>query len=528
MMSASEVSGIEMLRQIVRSVDAVAELSFDGLPRDERLAMAREIGVARTKLESLRSALLFVMQDKGDHELTGARNLLELEVETSREPAPEVRKTIARGETLSTLPLFDAALRAAEISPAHVDLLRIQIREPALKEQLADGQYGEGYVLGLAKRFPADVFKRKLKGWAIRFAPKKAEREHQQALREETLTIKEDDGGWAIRGWLSTLSGSALNTVLNTMMFSSRPQLGIDRTAAGELPSAGGGLGSGGEPVLGNKPAVSEVGGSFNARGESDGETQRLIPTQLRAHALAALARYLLDHGLLEPESRVRPHISVHVPAATLEGYELSASQARMCEEVVGQVAFLDEPLGEGCDEVDRVGSCRSRDVKLRERIGARIATIRAGFDEDLLTGLEPAYTDDGIPISPTELATVLCGSELRRIVLSSDSEVLDVGRQHRIATAAQTRAVIARDRTCRYPGCHRPPSDGQVHHSFEWEHGGKTDIDNLVLLCWHHHQYIHAHSIDIHHHTGGFLFKKGLDVVGVSLAGNADEVWAA
>ena len=39
------------------------------------------------------------------------------------------------------------------------------------------------------------------------------------------------------------------------------------------------------------------------------------------------------------------------------------------------------------------------------------------------------------------------------------------------------------------------------------WEAGGKTDLANAVLLCWHHHALVHREKIAIAHHSGGFVF---------------------
>ena len=65
----------------------------------------------------------------------------------------------------------------------------------------------------------------------------------------------------------------------------------------------------------------------------------------------------------------------------------------------------------------------------------------------------------------------------------------LYLGRTSRIATPGQTVALAARDRGCSFPGCDRPPSQCQRHHILDWLYGGPTDIDNLTLLCGHHHR---------------------------------------
>jgi hypothetical protein len=35
------------------------------------------------------------------------------------------------------------------------------------------------------------------------------------------------------------------------------------------------------------------------------------------------------------------------------------------------------------------------------------------------------------------------------------------------------------------------------VHHVVHWIHGGQSDLKNLALLCWHHHDLIHELDLD-------------------------------
>ncbi|MGH8893912.1 MAG: HNH endonuclease signature motif containing protein, partial [Actinomycetes bacterium] len=48
--------------------------------------------------------------------------------------------------------------------------------------------------------------------------------------------------------------------------------------------------------------------------------------------------------------------------------------------------------------------------------------------------------------------------------------------------------AVIARDKTCRGPGCRMPADRGDLDHTIEWP-GGPTRPDNLCALCRTHHR---------------------------------------
>jgi 5-methylcytosine-specific restriction endonuclease McrA len=60
-------------------------------------------------------------------------------------------------------------------------------------------------------------------------------------------------------------------------------------------------------------------------------------------------------------------------------------------------------------------------------------------------------------------------------------------------------RAVILRDGGCAFPGCGRPARWCQAHHIWHWSHGGPTALDNLVLLCAHHHNVVHHHGWQVH-----------------------------
>ena len=67
----------------------------------------------------------------------------------------------------------------------------------------------------------------------------------------------------------------------------------------------------------------------------------------------------------------------------------------------------------------------------------------------------------------------------------------LSVGRKQRVVSTPIRRAVLARDRHCTFPGCHRTRFV-EAHHVQHWAEGGETSIDNLMLLCSYHHRLLH------------------------------------
>ena len=97
----------------------------------------------------------------------------------------------------------------------------------------------------------------------------------------------------------------------------------------------------------------------------------------------------------------------------------------------------------------------------------------------------------------------------LRRHLLparfTSLSQPLDLGRTTRTIPSHLRKAVIQRDRKCRFPGCEQPPSICQVHHLIPWAKGGATALGNLALLCRYHHVIvIHRWGWNITCHPNG------------------------
>ena len=96
------------------------------------------------------------------------------------------------------------------------------------------------------------------------------------------------------------------------------------------------------------------------------------------------------------------------------------------------------------------------------------------------------------LPISAASVERLACDCNLTRILLSSDSAVIDVGRSKRVVCGAARRALNARDKGCRWPGCERPAAWSSAHHVVHWAQGGGTDLADLVLLCYRHHWMVH------------------------------------
>jgi hypothetical protein len=108
------------------------------------------------------------------------------------------------------------------------------------------------------------------------------------------------------------------------------------------------------------------------------------------------------------------------------------------------------------------------------------------------LSGAPAAELEFSLPISARAVERLACDCSVTRILLDSDSMVIDVGRARRVISGPQRKALAVRDRGCVWPGCDRPATWTSGHHLVHWIHNGPTDMPNLVLLCYRHHWMVH------------------------------------
>jgi hypothetical protein len=127
---------------------------------------------------------------------------------------------------------------------------------------------------------------------------------------------------------------------------------------------------------------------------------------------------------------------------------------------------------------------------------GGSQAQIQVTSSLETLLGVAGASAADmehsSVPISSKTIERLACDSSIARILLDSESTVIDVGRSKRVVSEPSRRALAARDGHCRWPGCERPASWSAAHHVVHWIHGGTTDLANLILLCHRHHWMVH------------------------------------
>ena len=167
---------------------------------------------------------------------------------------------------------------------------------------------------------------------------------------------------------------------------------------------------------------------ALNALGGPPTAEDRRTPRQRRADLLVELARQQLDGGNLPEVGGQRPHLAVTVSLATLSN--------------------------------------------------------EAGSPAAELEWAQPI---------PAETARRLaCDAAVTPIFLGSESDQPRADKTTRVISGSQRKALVVRDKGCRFPGCDRPTDWTDAHHLKHWADGGKTAMDNLVLLCRRHHRKVH------------------------------------
>jgi len=112
---------------------------------------------------------------------------------------------------------------------------------------------------------------------------------------------------------------------------------------------------------------------------------------------------------------------------------------------------------------------------------------------------------EDGPAIHPETVRRLMCNARVQAVVEDQAGNVHGLGRVSREPTAWMIRQIRYRDRGCRFPGC-GTKAFTQAHHIVWWRHSGRTDLDNLLLICSFHHRLVHEHGWSVKRDDDGTL----------------------
>lgn len=234
-----------------------------------------------------------------------------------------------------------------------------------------------------------------------------------------------------------------------------------------------------------------------------------------RIHSLKDLQRVAAHWRALaeqeqvpDPEARMRRRRSLHASVSYLGMVRVDGTLDPETGETLLTAlgAVLDADAHSGTPDsrsaaqrrADALGEiCRQwLDRSDRPTVGGERPHVSVTVGLDVLKGARgTAEPDHAGPVSASVAERLACDASVTRVVLSAASEPLDVGRRTPVVSVAMRRALVIRDRHCRFPGCDRPPAFCDAHHVVHWAKGGPTSMANLILLCRRHHRLIHDHG---------------------------------
>jgi hypothetical protein len=143
----------------------------------------------------------------------------------------------------------------------------------------------------------------------------------------------------------------------------------------------------------------------------------------------------------------------------------------------------------------------------------ARVDTIELGDGYGYGYGYGLIQGQDD-PVCVETIQAFACDASTIELTADITGNPLDVGREQRLFNRAQRRALGIRDGGCMWPGCDAPPSWTEAHHLQQWSRDrGKTDLNNGILLCRHHHLLLHNNHWEILFHDNQHLLIPPADI---------------
>lgn len=120
---------------------------------------------------------------------------------------------------------------------------------------------------------------------------------------------------------------------------------------------------------------------------------------------------------------------------------------------------------------------------------GSPYALVVTAKASDIANGVGEATTGSGDRFPIGDIARRGLSGTVFYHLMDEKARTVEVCTEQRFANKKQTAIVTARDRGCVFPGCDAPAGWCDVNHVVPHALGGKTDINNMCLLCsFHHH----------------------------------------
>jgi hypothetical protein len=229
-------------------------------------------------------------------------------------------------------------------------------------------------------------------------------------------------------------------------------------------------------------------------------------------HLHRELSIWVDDDGMVVIRGRLTPEVGAVVQRA------LEAAADRLFKEAYGEpkATSLAEEVTPAQRRADAMGLLAEAALAADLDRGSAGDRYQVVLHVDMPTGVAAGEglsgtveVDHGaVDVSAETSRRMSCDASVVAMCTRADGAVLDVGRKTRTVPPSIRRALEARDRSCRFPGCTARRCD--AHHVEHWMDGGVTSLENLMLLCRRHHRAVHEGGFDaIRHRDGSVSFLR-------------------
>ena len=463
-----------MFSQVQQALECLTA-ALDGVEAAPTGELRRTLGLAkslRSRVELLETKAASAVAQRECHGDGGAGLLNQVGGRSRSEAARNAR---AEAE-LAELPAARSGLAEGEISFANAAKLA-----QAARKTSPQAVQGDRELLHMAKTLPADEFAQAAQRWTVRHqSVEDLAVQHRRNRRNRHVRFwNGEDGSVQMRGSFDAEMGARIRQRLRRQAEQLR-QADRRRRARSSGPDA---APNSGEDHDGDKAANTKPGKAARTR---DQRMADALDTLLAGGTTAAQPAHLpaRPNELADPDNRT------HMPNA------VSASTDAQPPLTPRTSPCGDAPTTDCISETDGAHRLSSApEARAAPPVGGKAAEIIVRADLDTLAG-EPGGIAEicGVgPIPPSTLSRLACNSDVWIEIFGDTLTPLYETVTSRAPNAAQRRALIARDGAC--IGCGEPPGECEAHHITPCQRGGKTRLDNLVLVCWHCHDLIHDHN---------------------------------
>ena len=305
-----------------------------------------------------------------------------------------------------------------------------------------------------------------------------------------------------------------------------------EKPAEGESEAAGQNEPADQNEAAGQNKAESGVsaGNSMaDETGTRSDETQSADETQTQSNVSAGNTAVDETRARSRDESRTRSNVSAGNTDESQPRLDQSHLEHSAAEEFAGErwvdtlgarradgLALIAERYLSG--DAQRQGSSADRYqvvVHIDQALLAAAAADGAGPDTTprhpphRLPLFDRCELESGQALAIETARRLACDASLVGLVEGEDGEPLSVGRKTRGIPPSLARALKARDRGCRFPGCGRTRFT-HGHHVVHWADGGETKLRNLITLCTYHHRLVHEGGFGVRAtDDGAFIFTR-------------------